>query len=116
MVYTIRKIILSFLSLIILIWAFGSNGLGGKIVITPFLICSFAFACENIFLLLHKKKISTIFKYIFRVCFFVYTFGFLLYAAYYAIVHKEYSLFTPILLFLVFTILLFKKAFSHNKR
>jgi len=113
--YIIRKIILSFISLIILVWAFRNNGLGGRIIITPFLICSFALLNENLFLLLKKNKTANIFKYIFRISLFAYFFGFLSYAGYYAVVNKEYSLFIPIAIFLPFMINFFKNSFFRQK-
>lgn len=71
-IISIRKIIISLIALIILIWAFFKNAIWAKIIIIPFLVCSFAMLCENLFLLLNKKKLSNIFKYIFRISFFVY--------------------------------------------
>lgn len=113
--YIIRKIVLSFIALIILIWAFFQNDLLGKIIIIPFLVCSFAMLNENLFLLLNKIKISTIFKYIFRISFFIYVFGFLLYMIFYAIVNKSYSILIVVALFLIFAIHFIKKLFFNNK-
>jgi len=115
MIYTIRKIILSLVSLLILTWAFGNNDLVGKIVIFPFLIGSFALLNESIFFLLNKKRIAKVFKYIFRINLFFYIFGFLSYAIYYAIVNKEYSLLIPISIFLLLMIPFFKNSFPRGK-
>lgn len=112
--YIIRKIILSFTALVILIWAFFQNELWAKIIIAPFLVCSFASVCENLFLLLNKIKLSTIFKTIFRISFFVYVFGFLFYMVYYAIKNQNYSIFIVVAIFLLFTIYFLKKSFFNK--
>ncbi len=67
--------------------------------------------CENLFLLLNKKKLSNIFKYIFRISFVTYVFGFLTYIVYYAFVYKSYSFLIGVVIFLPFVIYFFKKAF-----
>lgn len=113
--YIIRNIILSFGALIILIWAFFQNTLFGKIIITPFLVCSFAMLFENIFLLLNRIKISNVFKSIFRISFFVYIFGFLSYMVYYAITNRSYSILIIVIIFLLFAIYFIKKSFFNNK-
>lgn len=112
----IRQMIVSFIALLILIWAFFSNALFGKIIILPFLISSFALLGENLFLLLNKRKISHIFQYIFRISFFVYIFGFLGYMIYYAIRYKSYSILIIVILFILFSSYFFKKAFFHKKK
>ena len=107
---SIRKIIISLIALIILIWAFFRNVTWTRIIIIPFLVCSFAMLCENLFLLLNKKKLSNIFKYIFRISFFVYAFGFLAYMVYYAFAYKSYSFLIGVVIFLPFVIYFFKKV------
>lgn len=115
-VFRIRKIFISLLATIICTWAFFQNKLFAKIIISPFIICSIAMFVENIFLLFNKEKISNIFKYIFRISFFTYMFGFLSYASYYSIVNKSYDLIILIVIFLIFGIYFFKKAFfTKNK-
>lgn len=115
-VIRIRKIFISLLAIIICIWAFLKNNLFTKVIISPFIICSISIFAENIFLLLNKEKISNIFKYLFRISFFTYMFGFLSYAFYYSIVNKSYDIIIVILIFLIFGIYFFKKAFfTKNK-
>lgn len=113
-VYAIRQIVVAFTALVLLSWAFFQNGWWAKIIITPFLICSFAIMMEKIFLLLNKTKLSNIFKYIFRISFFVYVFGFLSYMIYYAMVNKSYSLLIVVAVFIPFTIHFLKKSFFHK--
>lgn len=113
-IISIRKIIISLIALIILIWAFFKNAIWAKIIIIPFLVCSFAMLCENLFLLLNKKKLSNIFKYIFRISFFVYVFGFLAYMVYYAFTYKSYSFLIGVVIFLPFVIYFFKKSFFNE--
>ena len=111
---SIRKIIISLIALIILIWAFFRNVTWTRIIIIPFLVCSFAMLCENLFLLLNKKKLSNIFKYIFRISFFVYAFGFLAYMVYYAFAYKSYSFLIGVVIFLPFVIYFFKRSFFNK--
>lgn len=106
-IISIRKIIMSLIALIILMWAFFQNATWAKILIIPFLVCSFAMLCENLFLLLNKKKLSNIFKYIFRISFFVYVFGFLAYMVYYSFAYKSYSFLIGVVIFLPFVIYFF---------
>ncbi len=113
-IYAIRQIVVSFIAFVFLSWAFFQNEWWARIIITPFLICSFAIMMKKIFLLLNKTKLSNIFKYIFRVSFFVYVFGFLSYMIYYAMVNKNYSILIVVAVFLLFTIHFFKKSFFHK--
>lgn len=113
-VYAIRQIVVAFTVLIFLSWAFFQNEWWARIIITPFFICSFAIMMEKIFLLLKKTKLLNIFKYIFRISFFVYVFGFLSYMVYYAITNKSYSILIVVALFLIFAIYFFKKSFFHK--
>ena len=113
-IYAMRQIVVSFIAFVFLSWAFFQNEWWARIIITPFLICSFAIMMEKIFLLLNKTKLSNIFKYIFRVSFFVYVFGFLSYMIYYVMVNKNYSILIVVAVFLLFTIHFFKKSFFYK--
>lgn len=112
----IRKIITALITTIILSWAFFQNELWAKIIIIPFLICSLSFLGENLALLFNKEKTVNIFKYVFRVSFFVYAFGFLLYMTYYAITNKSYSILIAVAVFLVFTIYFIKRSFFNKDK
>lgn len=112
----IRKIFVSLLAIVICTWAFFRNNLFARIIISPFIICSIAIFAENIFLLLNKEKIAHIFKYIFRISFFTYVFGFLSYTFYYSIINKCYDLIIIIVIFLIFSIYFFKKAFFNPNK
>lgn len=112
----IRKIFISLSATVFCIWAFFQNNLFAKVIISPFIICSISIFAENILLLLNKEKISNIFKYIFSISFFTYVFGFLSYATYYSITNKSYEFIIVIVIFLIFSIYFFKKAFfTKNK-
>ena len=115
-IYTIRQMLVSIMVFIILTWAFFKNQMLGKIIIGPFLICSIAIFFENLFILLKREKIANVFKYIFRICFFIYVFGLLIYATYYAIINKTYSLFIIIGIFLVGIVHFFKATFFKTKK
>lgn len=114
-ILTIRNIIISLTVTILLIWVFMQNELYTKLITIPFLTCSISFLGENISLLLKKYKTANIFKYIFRISFFVYAFSFLTYATYYTLVNQEYSLLLLILIFLIFILYFLKKSFSRRK-
>ncbi len=113
-VFRIRKIFISLLAMVICIWAFFQNKLFAKVIISPFIICSIAMFFENIFLLLNKEKTANIFKYIFRISFFAYVFGFLAYIVYYAFAHKSYSFLIGLAIFLPFVIHFFRKSFFNK--
>ena len=55
-IYIIRQMIVSFIVFLILIWSFFKNQIFGKIIISPFLICSIALFFKNLFILLNSKK------------------------------------------------------------
>lgn len=117
MINIIRKIIISLIAMAILTLAFFQNDLWAKVIILPFLFCSITFFGENVALIFNKEKISNVFKYIFRISFFVYTFGFLSYMIYYSITNKSYSVLIVVAVFLPFTIHFLKKSiFSKNKK
>ena len=114
--YIIRQIIVSLMVFLLLSWAFFKNQLLARVAIIPFLVCSMAIFWENIFYLLQKDKIANIFKFIFRISFFVYFFGFLIFAIYYSLTNKSYSLLIIIGIFLFWGIRMFKGYFFKNKK
>lgn len=107
----IRKIIMSLVATVVLTWALFKNNLWAKIIIIPFIVCSISFLGQNVALLFNKEKISNVFKYIFRISFFVYVFGFLSYMVYYSIINKCYSILIVVAVFLIFAIYFIKKLF-----
>ena len=109
--YYFKQIFISLIAFLILSWAFWQNEFLIKIVISPFLICSIAIFFEYLFLFFNKKKISTIFQYIFRLSFFVYIIGFLIYTTYYAFVNKSYSLLIIVAIFLPVSIHFLRSIF-----
>ncbi len=106
----IRKIVISVITSIILIWAFFQNNFFGKMFISPFIICSLTIFGENLFLLLNKEKISNMFKIIFKISFFGYVFAFLAYACYYAIINKTYGLLIIVAIFVYFSVYFLKRS------
>ena len=111
-----RKMVMAIMAIMVLVWAFPKNNLGVKIFILPFLICAIAIFLENIFLFFNNQKIANIFMYIFRIVFFIYVYGFLGYSSYYAVVNKNYALFIPISIFLLFSIPFLRGAFFGKNR
>lgn len=114
-IYIIRQIIMSFIAFLVLTWAFFQNGFWAKMVITPFLIGSFAIFFKNLFLLFNKTKLSKVFSRIFQISFAVYILGFLLYATYYAIAERTYSILIAVAVFALFTVGYLKRVFFKNK-
>ncbi len=110
-----RNIIISLFASIFLIWAFFQNNVVGKVIISPFLICSVASLCKNVFIVLNKPKMANICYHIFAVSFFVYVFGFLIYTVYYSIVNKTYSLLIVVGIFLIFTMRFLKLIFFKKR-
>ena len=106
----IRNIIGATLVTIILTWALWSNNLLGKIIIVPFLVCALAFLGENIALILNKAKMIQICRIIFRLSFFIYFLGILIYTVYYAFRYKSYSLLVFVALFGILGIIFFKRG------
>ncbi len=104
-IYNVRQIIVSVIVFLLLIWAFFKNQLIGKIIIIPFLICSVAIFGEKLFLILNKKKISNVFKSIFRIVFFLYWFGFLIFFDYICLRDNSY-------IFLLFSLLFWFVGFK----
>lgn len=113
--YAIRQMIVSFVALMVLGWAFFQNALFGKLIVIPFLVSSLAILCENFCLLLNQAKLAHLFQTIFRIVFFVYFFGFLMVMIYYAFSHQEYSILIPVGVFLLFGIYFLKKSFFRHK-
>ena len=107
-IWLIRNIIMATIIIVILIWVFWQNNLVGKIIISPFLICSVSILGENICVLLNKNELVKIFHYIFRYTVLLYIVGFLSYTTYYSIKNREYSLLLVVLFFILFIILFFK--------
>ena len=115
-IYYIRQMITAVFAFIFLLWAFFQNELFARIIISPFLICSFAIFFERLFYLLNKEKLSNIFKYFFRLTFFIYAIGFLIYTVYYAIVNKTYSLLIVVAIFTIAIIPFMRLAFPKKKK
>lgn len=55
-IYAIRQIIVAFMAFVFLTWAFFQNEWWARIIISPFIICSFAIIMERLFFLLNKIK------------------------------------------------------------
>lgn len=114
-IIAIRNIIVSLAGMTVLAWAFPRNNLFGKMLISPFLICSAAYFLENLFLLLGRERIADLFRSIFRMGFFIYAFGFLSFALYYSIARGEYSLLILIIPFFVVILLFARASFTGKK-
>ena len=88
----IRRLIVTIVIMIILIWALVKNEGINKLIICPFLICTMAKLGEIICLLLKKDQWIRLFQIIFVISFFIFVFVFLIYALIYSLKNKEYWL------------------------
>lgn len=108
----VSKILRVFFIFLFLLWVFFQNSSWVRLACLPFLFCALANIGEYIGILLQKEKVTKIFRFLFRLSFFVYYFGFLIFATIYLIKTKEYSLFLPILLFLLGGLYFVRQSFK----
>lgn len=80
-----------------------------KIIFIPFIICFITYLLENICLYLNKKKEANLFHKLFIYGFLIFIVGFLIFACYYALSTRSYTLFIPITIFLIVTLLIINK-------
>lgn len=80
-----------------------------KIIFIPFIICFIAYLLENICLYLNKRNKANLFHKLFIYGFLIYIVGFLIFACYYALSTRSYTLFIPITIFLIVTLLITNK-------
>ena len=114
-IISIRNLCVSLLASFILTSAFFKNALPAKIMILLFLICTIAMFFKSLFEILENPKLVLICQFVFRISFFTYAIGFLLYTTYYSVVHKTYSLLFIVLLFVIFLIPFIRKSFFRKK-
>ena len=74
----------------LLFYVFLRNQLIIKIAVTPFLFCMFFKLCDYICQFFQKDKLSYIFVMLYRISFFIYVFGFLIFVDYYSLTHHLY--------------------------
>ncbi len=108
-IISIRKIIVGIITSSILSWAIFKNNNFVRLMIIPFLVCSICYTLEGMFELLNKDKLVNIFKKIFKISFFTFYFGFLIYTVYYSLVNKTYGLLIVVFIFVLFIIPYFKR-------
>jgi len=87
----IKRLIYSIIVTIFLISIFIKT-ISPKIILLPFLVCSFALIGKNIFLIYQKQKYINIFNKIFIIGLLSFWFGLLIYGNYTSIINKDYSL------------------------
>lgn len=108
----IKKIVVSLIALVLLINAFLNNNFLGRLIIIPFFVGIVSMIGESMFLLLNKKKMADIFKNIFKLNLFIYSFGITLWIIYYSIVNNSYSLLFLVGIFWLFIISFIKINFK----
>lgn len=88
-----------------------------KIIFVPFLICSASMAMKTIGQIFEKEKMISFFDMLFKAGFFLYGFGFLIFADYISIKNKQYDMLIFTLVFWAFGIFFFKRIFfNQNER
>lgn len=86
----------------------------GKLIMLPFMICSYALTIKYIFLLFDKNKYARLFNKVYSIGFLLFMFGFLIYWCYRCIIDKEYSMLLFSVLFWFMGIYIIKKKFRNN--
>lgn len=109
-----RKLVKAVLAFVLLVY-FMMDTTSPKIIFVPFLLCAFASAGKNLFLLLEQKRLALFFDRMFKVAFFLFWFGFLAVACYMLIKEKNYSLLLFTLPFWVVGFLFAKGRFRRKK-
>ena len=110
----IIKLIRSILITVFIFWIFIKNP-NFKLFILPFLICSISIIFKNLFVILEKYKLVTLFNKVYIISFLLFWFGFLIYAGYSSIINKNYSLLIFSIPFWLIGINLVRKKFLNNK-
>ena len=82
----------------------------GKIILIPFLLCGISYLGKYIALMVKNNRLALMFHKGYIFSFFLYWFGFLIYANYRSILDKEYSFILFSLIFWIVGIVFLKKA------
>ena len=86
----------------------------GKLILFPFMICSFALTIKYIFMLFDKDKYAKIFNKIYSFGFLLFMFGFLIFWCYKGIVDKQYSMLVFSIPFWIAGVYIIIKRFRNN--
>ncbi len=87
-----------------------------KIVFVPFLICGISMVMKTIGQIFEKEKMTFFFDRLFKTGFFLYGFGFLIFADYIALKNKQYDMLVYTLLFWAVLVFIFKRVFFNNNK
>lgn len=108
-----NKLIYSIIASIILINIYIKTP-NGKLILFPFMICSFALTIKYIFMLFDKDKYAKIFNKIYSFGFLLFMFGFLIFWCYRGIVDKQYSMLVFSIPFWIAGVYIIIKRFRNN--
>ena len=86
----------------------------GKLILFPFMICSYALTIKYIFLLFDKDKYARLFNKVYSIGFLLFMFGFLIYWCYRGIIDKQYSMLLFSIPFWIAGIYVIRKRFLKN--
>lgn len=112
--FYIKKLV-SLIFITILLLYFMIKTPSPKIIFIPFLLCSLSCICKYVLLLIDNYKYISIFDIIYNVSFFMYWFGFLIFADYICIRDKKWSLLAFSLIFWIVGVYYLIK-FIHSER
>ncbi len=90
-VFAVRKLLVAVMGFVLILY-FLCKTTSHKIIFVPFLFCSFTSAGKYLGVILNKIRAAEIFDKLFKVSFFVFWFGFLIFAAFISIRDKNYSM------------------------
>ena len=105
-----RKLATAIVTTVVLVY-FLAKTPSPKILFIPFLLCSISSMGKNLGLLLNKKKFALFFDRLFKVSFFLFWFGFLIFACYIMIRDHNYRMLPFTLPFWLAGFFFFKRKF-----
>lgn len=108
--YVSRLISTMCIFIFLIILFFCTSSLTTKIILFPFLLCSFASMMKNICGILEKEKYVSFFSKVYVFSFFLYWFGFLIYFDFISFIQHKYSLLFFSILFWISGIRMVKKT------
>lgn len=92
------------------------NTTSPKIVFVPFLVCSISMVMKTVGQIFEKERMILFFDKLFKAGFFLYGFGFLVFADYIALKNKQYDMLVYSLLFWAAGIFIFKRVFFNDNK
>ena len=108
--------LISSLFITVLLLYFMIKTQNSKLIFVPFLICSITKAGKQLALIFGKNKLAVIFSKLFATGFFIFWFGFLIFATYICLRDEHYGMLLCTGIFWIAGILFMKKRFFNTKK